>query len=137
MAGRRTIRLLLAAPAVLCLLAGCGGDEAPLAQVSGRVLFNGRPAPAEVSFEPLRVDKAPGGRVSTGFTNTRGEFELQFTADRRGAVVGRHRVLVRVLRPPDTGAPKSLDDAARPLQVARLEREVRPGTNHFLFALTY
>ncbi len=77
--------------------AGCGsGGVVP---VSGKVTLDGAPlANATIVFSPIA---APGsidaGISSTGKTNDKGEYTLQASNGRSGAVVGKHRVTVMVL----------------------------------------
>ena len=131
---RRTSPAAVAA-AALALLAGCSTDDLPLAAVTGDVFYNGRPAEAELIFEPLSGDSQPGGRPSTAYSNASGRFELHYTAERAGAVVGPHRVLIKVLRH-DRAEATSLEQATAAVKTARLERTVEPGPNHFRFLLT-
>ena len=121
--------------AMMALAAGCADSGVPLAPVSGTVTYNGRPAEAEIVFEPVGDGQSGGGRPSTAIADAAGRFTLAFTADESGAVIGPHRVLIRVLRP-DRAQARSLDEATRPLKLVRLERTVQPGRNHFHFALT-
>jgi hypothetical protein len=84
-------RLLLGLVAVFAL--GCAPRFAP---VSGTVTLNGKPlAHATVSFQPLGrpgvVDPGPG---ATGTTNDKGEYTLQTSTGKPGALVGRHRVQI-------------------------------------------
>ncbi|EAQ78047.1 carboxypeptidase-like regulatory domain-containing protein [Blastopirellula marina] len=78
--------------AVLCFfLPGCfGGGGPPTGHVVGVVLDSGQPiANAEVAFFP-QVE----GRVSYGSTDEQGRFELTYSDDIQGAVVGEHRVKI-------------------------------------------
>jgi hypothetical protein len=89
-------RLLLGLVAVLAL--GCGKRFAP---VAGTVTLNGKPlANATVSFQPIApqgiTDPGPG---SVGKTNEKGEYTLEASTGQKGALVGRHRVMITLLRP--------------------------------------
>ena len=77
---------------------GCfSGSSVPLADVAGVVTKNGQPvAAATVVFSPAE------GRPSTGKTDEKGVFHLQFTEDHDGAVLGSHRVTISL---PGNGAP--------------------------------
>ena len=77
-----------------------------------------------------------GGRPSTAFAESDGTFRLNYTADRTGAVLGRHRVQVKILRTIEGREPQSFAEAAHPIKTARLIREVRDRKNHFHFAIT-
>ena len=76
-------------PAVFCLAAaGCGGGD--LGTVEGRVTLDGQPlAGAVVRFLPK-----DGSRPSEAVTDEQGHYELRFTEERYGALVGEHRVQV-------------------------------------------
>src|SRR3954453_970100 len=72
-------------------LAGChyGPDIAP---VSGRISLDGRPLDlAEVSFEPRE------GRASHALTEKDGHYELHYTRDSMGGLVGSHTVRIKSL----------------------------------------
>ncbi|QDU36291.1 hypothetical protein Mal4_05750 [Maioricimonas rarisocia] len=79
-------------PVVLLLTgAGCtGSSDAPaLGRVSGTVTLNGEPLPdATVVFVPEK------GRSSIAVTDESGEYSLQYTNDKAGAVVGQHTVRI-------------------------------------------
>jgi hypothetical protein len=86
-----------AAVAAAVALAGC--DASPrVAPVSGRVTLNGQPlAAARVAFQPVGTGSgglAPGPG-SVGTTDADGRYTLALIgANRPGAVVGHHRVVV-------------------------------------------
>ena len=78
---------------------GCGGggesDAPTLAAVSGKVVVNGKPESGlTVEFHP---DKNAGttGPMSTGVTSDDGSFVLSTGTGQAGAVVGKHKVLVK------------------------------------------
>lgn len=97
-AGRRELPLV-AVTVLLAALLGCGESGVPLGDVSGVVTYDGKPlADAEVEFFPLGK-----GKSSIGFTSENGEYRLQYTLSRTGALLGKHRVSVRAYPPP--GAP--------------------------------
>jgi hypothetical protein len=91
--------------AVLTLvLAGCSDRPYELAPVSGKVTLNGKPLPdAVVSFEPDGTVKDPGPG-SSGETDTEGRFILATVDGQRGAVVGRHKVMLSTLKKKDSDA---------------------------------
>ena len=126
-------RLLLAV--VAAGIAGCGSEGVPLADVTGLITFNGRPAQAEILFEPVGEPGKSGGRPSVGYADRTGRFQLGWSPERTGAEIGRHRVLIKVLRGAEA-KPRSLEEATTPLKTVRLERTVREGDNHFAFVLT-
>ena len=104
-------RLLLGFALVLGL--GCGSEK--FAPVSGTVTMNGKPlAGALVIFSPIAregsIDAGPG---SSGKTNDKGEYTLTSDTGRTGALVGKHRVSVSLMKP---GTGES-DDRRRPGQL--------------------
>ncbi len=117
--------------------AGCSGDDVPLADVSGRVTFNGVPLPAEIVFQPEQSRQNAGGRPSTAFTTADGSFTLSYSEGRQGAVVGRHRVVIKVMQAPQADQLSSYREATAAIKTSRLVRQVRRGSNRFTFALTY
>jgi hypothetical protein len=121
---------------VAMLLAGCSKGGPKLGEVRGTVTFNGRPAHAEVVFEPQSpgAGQKGGGRVSSTYTRSDGSYRLQYTESLTGAVIGPHQVTVRVLRPETNDPKRSFDDATIPLKTLRLKRTVVPGTNEMHFA---
>jgi len=76
------------------LLAGCGqSDIPPLAHVSGKLTLDGQPLRmACITFFPVTAHRA-----STGITDDAGHFDLVYLRDIRGAVVGDHRVSIRMI----------------------------------------
>ena len=68
-------------------MSGCGGGDVALAPVRGRVTLDGRPvANAWVKFHPSK------GRDN--YVEPLEEDELEYTAERRGALLGEHKVQV-------------------------------------------
>lgn len=119
---------------------GCGGSEAPipLGQVSGLVTLDGQPFEgALVQFNPeaapvTRDKKSPGGGGSSGISNAEGRYELKFSGDHDGAVLGAHKVTVAEIQPPDPkdGPPPSL---RIPLlySISPFKFDVKEGSNTF------
>ncbi|QDT96021.1 carboxypeptidase regulatory-like domain-containing protein [Gimesia aquarii] len=77
---------------VLILSSGCGsqsGDMPEIAIVKGWVKLDGEPVKsASVIFQPEK------GRPSVGHTDYDGNFELKYIADKKGAVLGNHKVSI-------------------------------------------
>lgn len=70
-------------------LAGCGPSGPPLAQVSGTVTRGGEP------LEHVTVHFMPeAGRPSRGLTDAGGRYTAEYSSDRTGVVLGRHRVFI-------------------------------------------
>lgn len=84
-----------AAGGVLAALVGCSGGPA-LAPVSGVVTLDGKPYPkAVISFQPIGTPENPNpGRGSSAYTDEQGRFVLRTDNERKGAVVGKHRVRI-------------------------------------------
>lgn len=98
-ASRRSMSLrFLIGAAVLCpfvLAAGCGSSDGPdLVTVEGTVTMDGKPLPdATVIFQPKE-----GGRPSFATTNEEGEYELQYSPDSGGVMLGEHVVSISTYR---------------------------------------
>jgi hypothetical protein len=99
----------------LVLALGCGGSKR-VAPVAGKVTMDGKPlANATVTFQPIAEQGAiDAGVGSVGKTNAQGEFTLEASNGKTGALVGEHRVSIAVLnekrgssdeRPPRGGWP--------------------------------
>lgn len=117
---------------------GCQrGSGVRLGQVSGRVFFYGVPVRAELLFQPVDDRDVPTGRPSTAFADLTGRYELSFTEAERGAAVGRHLVTVKVYVDADTSAALERPDAAVPIRITRVVRQVADGRNTYDFALNY
>src|SRR5436190_3640501 len=84
---RRRIPTLLFAVALLALT-GCDSGGVSLGTVSGKVSKNGKPLPgAWLKFVPVQA-----GRQSSARTDADGNYELKYTQEKKGALVGKHRV---------------------------------------------
>lgn len=72
------------------LAIGCGGPADGMGAVSGTVTLDGQPLPGVmVTFSP-----ADGSRESYGVTNESGSYQLRYTTQIQGALVGEHEVRV-------------------------------------------
>lgn len=113
---------------------GCGPDTPPLGEVHGVVTNNGTPvAGASVRFIPEK------GRPSTATTDEDGGFELRYTPEASGALLGEHRVLITPgAKAYGTGAvpgePLSIPPPPEPVELAETVT-VKPGKNEFQFDL--
>ena len=84
---------IVLAAAVVLLVGGCGGDGPDLGKVKGTVTLDGNPLPnASVEFAP------EGQRGSGAVTDAEGKYELMFTSDKKGAIVGKHTVRITTLQ---------------------------------------
>ncbi|MFW6172061.1 MAG: carboxypeptidase-like regulatory domain-containing protein, partial [Planctomycetota bacterium] len=88
MHARRVVGAGLVLVSLFCL--GCGDSGPERGYVEGTVTMDGEPLPdAVVTFQPEDT-----GRPSYGKTDENGHYELQYTSDKKGALVGMHRVTI-------------------------------------------
>lgn len=138
----RPIRIfnILTALAASAILFGCGDGSPNLAPVAGFVMIDDAPlVNATVTFEPK------SGRPSMGVTNEQGEFELTYSAELEGAIIGPHVVrITRVSAAEEMGMSVPGQDAAAggetPLAAiynsnTALAAEVIDDNNFFAFTL--
>lgn len=133
------IRILLALCLTPTLLAaGCGDADGPeLAEVTGKVMLNGEPLPdARVQFAP------EDGRPSAGTTDENGVYELMYTSDTSGAVLGMHTVRITTAVEAlegegDVAGREARAEVVPPMYntASELTREVTSGSNTFDFDL--
>ena len=119
---------------------GCS-DGPELGVVTGKVIQQGKPIPfAYVEFQPID----PPGTYGAAYTQVDGTYNIRFTEDKDGALVGKHKVTVRTAAVDEI----QVEDKKTGLMVtpdlpegyqARLSlefsREVKPGTNEIVFDL--
>jgi hypothetical protein len=116
-------------------LTGCGSDGPDRGVVTGKVTLNGQPLEdADVEFQPDE------GSPSYGMTDDRGHYDLMYTRDKRGAMIGEHTVRITTST---TDTDVRGNEVAVPQRVppkynaqSELIREVKPGTNTYDFELT-
>ena len=143
---RTVLMRLLPAICVICILPGCGGSPSDLPElgtVYGVVTLDETPlANARLSFEP------DNGRPSSGVTDEKGYYELQYTADYDGAKVTQHVVRISrgsgmdemMLRGGPGRAPNQTTPTEPPLPArygskSTLTADVKAGSNEFNFQL--
>jgi hypothetical protein len=107
-------------------LIGCGNDGPPLGRVSGTVKLNGEPlGEASIEFQPDE------GSPSYGLTDEDGEYELLYTTDRKGAMLGKHTVRISTYKalPSEDGSRKEVPELvpAEYNAESTLVREVESG----------
>ncbi len=85
---------------------GCGRDSGPsLVDISGTLSRHGEPlAGYGVQFIP------ESGRPSDAVTDANGQYRLQYTANRKGAVLGRHRVIITSFQTSDDELQAAIDE---------------------------
>jgi len=117
------------------LVLGCGGssDGPKLARVSGTVTVGGQPlADAIVTFTPENA------RPSKATTDSAGRFDLLYTSDKKGAVIGQHTVRVRRIQPDDTdtdGDEVASQDLPPAATDGSVKKEVKAGSNNISIEL--
>jgi len=128
----------------LFLFAGCEGETAPLAPVSGKVSYQNQPLPrGTIVFVP-DADRGNNGPLAQGTIQAGGSYTVQ-TDGKAGAVPGWYRVTVIAVetsisyspgRP--SSAPRSLvPERYRDPQLSDLACEVKPGRENTInFNLT-
>ncbi|HUT95177.1 MAG TPA: hypothetical protein VMY37_37335 [Thermoguttaceae bacterium] len=132
----RWIRLVCASVVLLLGVTGCFRRGPELAPVTGTVTLDGEPlAGAQVEFKPMR------GNPSYGTTDQLGRYELKYTKDKTGGVVGSHVVRITTQTTavdPETGSEIQVPQGVpeRYNERSQLIREVKPGENQIHFALT-
>lgn len=125
-----------AATLLAFVCAGCG--DSTIGSVEGTVTFDGQPLKgALVTFVPKE-----GGRPSYGRTDEDGRYELHYSNDKDGALVGSHKVMISTERGGDEDAEdpkkrKSVKEKvpARYNKKTELTAEVESGSNTINFDL--
>lgn len=110
-------------------LAGCGKSDS-IVPVNGVLTFKGKPVTnAWIDFMP------EGGRMSSGQTDDQGRFKLAYDLKKPGAVIGKHKVILRprpstvaeqeaVMRGKKPPMPKELADMFDKYSPAKSTKEV-------------
>lgn len=132
-------RAVLVNAMILGLCLGCGRNSGPeLGTVSGTVTLDGKPLPrVNITFVP----EAEKGSPSYGGTDADGKYNLLFTQDRAGAMLGKHRVEIQTREPEtdDSGKPigpaETVQLPKKYLQPGALTAEVKAGANEINFDL--
>lgn len=103
--GNRPLRIGLAVLAT-GLAVGCGGssDGPELVEVYGTVTMDGAPLPdATVQFTPEGGGDAEGVRLVAGRTDSSGDYTLEYSASRSGALPGKYKVSITTFREMEVG----------------------------------
>lgn len=112
-----------------CCASGCGGkgDLPEIGSVYGTVKLGGKPlAKASVQFAPEKA------RPSVGFTDAEGKYELTYSRESKGAVIGNHvvRVSTGVIANPDKGIEGVPETVPAKYNIkTSLKHEVKAGKN--------
>jgi hypothetical protein len=73
----------------VAFVAGCSSDGPEIAPVEGTVYLDGQPLEgAYLKFQP------PNGRPSVGLTDADGQYEMIYSRQENGALVGEHTVTI-------------------------------------------
>jgi hypothetical protein len=93
---------------------GCGESGPKIVKVEGMLAYKGKPVTnAYIDFVP-----GPGeGRPSWGQTDAQGRFKLHYDRKQEGAVVGKHKVYVRMR--PTTPAEQQAVMMGRPAPLSK------------------
>lgn len=128
----RSLATLLAS-FFLSLIVGCGGTG-EVQPVSGTVTLDGQPlAGVMVRFTPQTGEKRT---TSLGKTDEQGHYELRYTSQLQGALIGTHMVqVVNVDGQPEPGMPKARKVPKQYDIASQLMAEVTSGDNIFDFEL--
>jgi hypothetical protein len=104
---------------------GCArGDGPELGSVRGTVSLDGKPITnASVTFW------LGTGRPSVGVTDAAGRYELRFTVNQTGALIGEHRVYISTAVPQQDETTPAERIPAKFNVKSTLVREVKPGKN--------
>jgi|APSaa5957512622_1039677.scaffolds.fasta_scaffold304604_1 hypothetical protein len=99
------IGMVLAA-GIFLLLGGC--SDSNFGEVTGTVTIDGKPCPAgiEIMFEP----QIEGGSVSQGVTGEGGTYEMHYTRDQKGVMVGKSLVRLQIPMGFDPQSGQSMTD---------------------------
>jgi hypothetical protein len=118
--------------AMMGLVAGCSSRSAvDVAKVSGTVTLDGKPLPdAVILFQPK------GGRPSHGQTGPDGTYQLLYTIDRAGAMVGTSTVTISTAIEDNDGNVALELVPKRYFQPGAITVEVKPRKNVINFDLT-
>ena len=131
---KRTVSVACSAILAFAALSAAGCKPEMGATVTGRVTFDGQPAPAGVivSFQP----QVPNSSASTGVTGPDGRYDLRFNARLRGAMPGESVVSLAIAEDVDTGSPEGRPEPKRrpviPPQYgakSTVRKDVKPGPN--------
>lgn len=129
---RAVFQRVFAASVLLMFIAtGCAPSGPQLGRVEGEVLLDGKPlADVVVEFQPQQA-----GSPSIGVTDEDGKFQLQFTRDRWGALLGEHTVKIEHDVDGREGPRSSAAIPVRYNALSELKRTVTTGSNFFEFKL--
>jgi hypothetical protein len=111
-------------PLLAAALIGSGGctEGPPLGEVTGRLTYKGQP----VRYAAVELQPIGEGKGSLGWTDEDGEYVAQYTLSHSGALIGRHRIHVRVY--PGEGE-KPIPVPEKYGSNSRAELEVKEGSN--------
>ena len=126
----------MAVALVVITVSSCSQGDVELATVQGRVTLDGAPLPhAAVIFAPVGGKGGPAYAV----TDDQGRYELQYTHDREGAVVGECLVRVKTgiqsIEDEEHGRPRPERVPAKYNTQSTLTVNVQPGGGPYNFDL--
>lgn len=117
---------------ICVVLAGCGSrSQLEIGRVSGTVTLDGQPLPnAKVKFSPTAQ-----GRGSYASTDASGRYNLYYTYDQHGALIGEHTVTINSEKSNDESPKDPLLPGAYNAQT-KLKAHVKEGSNTIDFPLS-
>ncbi|WP_146115540.1 MULTISPECIES: DUF4198 domain-containing protein [Pirellulaceae] len=124
----------LLATFLVLFIGGCS-NSSDVQPVSGTVTLDGQPlAGVMVRFTPQTGEKRT---TSLGKTDEQGRYELRYTSQQQGALIGIHKVqVVNIDGLPEPGMPKAQKVPKQYDVQSELTAEVTPSENIFNFELT-
>ena len=115
--------------AAVLMSVGCSPDYVKpgvYVEVHGKIFLDGGPVRnAKVVFVPEHLEIGEEFAISSGTTDTFGDFELKTVDGREGAIVGKHRVYVsRIVDESELQDPSALKDKSTQQQFANSNDEI-------------
>jgi hypothetical protein len=121
-----------------CGLTGCQGETSKIAPVDGVILFNGLPARATITAQPVNDAGQMAGRPSISDTRTDGSFSLQYGDQKSGALLGAQQVTISVFPHERAEGEFGFNQRFQPVKFVKFTRKVVAGkNNHWKFYLTF
>jgi len=96
----KTKLILLFGLAFVLSISGCDNSQIPFGYVTGKLTIDGKPAPEKMII--LFVPQFPGGSESKGYTDSSGNYVMEFSITRKGVEAGPNKVTIEN---PESGRP--------------------------------
>lgn len=135
---QRTVALFCFFATQFSIGVGCGGgrDQVVLAPVTGRVTVDDKPLTAGTVYFIPDGSKQTKGPLSLGRIDGDGRFEITSAEERKGAVVGFHKIRIEVPTAANLEGPVAASSSAEDLskyndpETSGLTFEVKPGVSN-------